>query len=353
MNHVKGLRKILNEINTQALLLTSEISQRYATGFPFSDGYVLITEGGAYLLTDFRYREAAEKAVDEGITVITPASFLECITDLLNTENVKSMGYEDRTLTCHAYRELSERLGVDLVPIEDKIEALRAVKDPEEILRIQTAQGITDRAFAHILSSLTPKMTEIEVALELECFMRRAGAEAIAFPTIAVSGTVSARPHGVPTNRPLERGFLTMDFGASFDGYASDMTRTVSLGKATKEMKRIYETVLTAQALGIERIAAGVPASEVDAAARAYIDGAGYKGRFGHSFGHGVGLEIHEAPRLSLRNERPLMEGNVITAEPGIYITGEYGCRIENIGLVTQEGFFCFTQSDTALIELF
>ncbi len=353
MNHIKGLRTILREIDADALLLTCEISQRYATGFPFSDGYVLITDAAAYLLTDFRYREAAEQAVDTGITVKTPISFLEFIGDIISAEGIERLGYEDRTLTCHAYRELSEKLPALFIPIGERIEALRSVKDSEEIARIQKAQSITDRAFSHILSVITPKMTEIEVALELEYFMRREGAESVAFPTIAVSGAASALPHGVPRNKSLEGGFLTMDFGASYDGYASDMTRTVSLGKATEEMKRIYKTVLTAQALGIERIRAGVPASAVDGAARAHIDGAGYHGLFGHSFGHGVGLEIHEAPRLSSRNETPLKEGSIVTAEPGIYLAGECGCRIENMGLVTKNGFLCFTQSDTALIELF
>ena len=196
-------------------------------------------------------------------------------------------------------------------------------------------------------------MTEIDVALELEMFMRRAGADAIAFQTIAVSGAKSALPHGVPAATPLSRGFLTMDFGAAVGGYCSDMTRTVALGKASAEMKGIYNTVLEAQALGIAAICDGVPCALVDAAARSHIDGAGYRGLFGHSFGHGVGLEIHEAPRLSSRNRGPLRAGNAVTAEPGIYRIGECGCRIEDMGIVTEDGFMNLTRSPKELIELF
>ncbi len=353
MNHIERIRGILKELDAEAILLTSEISARYAVGFHFSDGYVLITEGKAYLITDFRYREAAEAAVDNGITVVAPLSLLEFVSDVLSEKNISRIAYEDRTLACSAYQSLRDRLGITFVPIEGRIEALRGVKDADEIERIKKAQSITDRAFTHILSMLTPTMSETEVALELEYFMRRQGADAIAFPTIAVSGAASALPHGTPSPRRLERGFLTMDFGASFDGYASDMTRTVSLGKATPEMKRVYKTVLTAQRLGMEQILSGVSASLPDAAARAYISSAGYEGLFGHSFGHGVGLEIHEEPRLSSKSSILLTAGNVVTAEPGIYMEGRGGCRIENMGLVTNEGFLCFTQSDTALLELF
>lgn len=353
MNHVSALRSLLTRLEADALLLTSETSQRYATGFPFSDGYVLITGRAAYLLTDFRYAEEAERSVDPGITVEAPGSFTEFFSDLFRTEGILRLGYEDRAMTCAAFRELQEKLSFEPVPIGEGIEELRAVKDAEEIALIRRAQDITDRAFSHILSVITPDMTETDVVLEMEFFMRREGAEEIAFPTIAVSGAASAVPHGLPSGNKLSRGFLTMDFGARVGGYCADMTRTVVLGRATPEMRRLYQTVLEAQRLGMEAICEGVPASLVDAAARSYIDSCGYKGLFGHSFGHGVGLEIHEAPRVSSRSRLPLMAGNVITAEPGIYRMGEYGCRIENMGVVTADGFDSFTKSTTELIELF
>lgn len=353
MNHIEALRQILAEKEADALLLTSEISQRYAVDYHFSDGYVLITPSKALLLTDFRYKEEAEKTVAPTIEVVTPPSFFEFLSDILISEHIRSLAYEDRDLTCAEFEELQRQLSFEPIAVGDAIERKRAVKDGEEIAVIRKAQEITDAAYTHILSVLTPQMTEVDVVLELEFFMRRAGADGIAFPSIAVSGAASALPHGLASRRPLSRGFLTMDFGAALKGYASDMTRTVSLGKATPEMKRIYETVLRAQELGMEAIAAGVPASLVDAAARSYIDGAGYRGLFGHSFGHGVGLEIHEAPRLSSRSSRPLEAGNVVTAEPGIYSPGICGCRIENMGLVTEDGFVSFTKSSRELIELF
>lgn len=353
MNHKQRLAALLTGLSAEALLLTSEISQRYATGFPFSDGFVLVTEAESWLITDFRYVEEAERRCGEEFTVVAPTSQLEFLADLLSEKGIRRVGLEDLSLSQARYRILTEALQILDVPIGTAIEELRAIKDSEEILAIRRAQELTDRAFSHILKMLTPSMTEVEVALELEFFMRRAGADGIAFPTIAVSGAASSLPHGVPGRKPLSRGFLTMDFGAVVDGYASDMTRTVSLGTATQEMKDIYKTVLEAQRRGMEAIAEGVDASLVDGAARSYIDSRGYKGLFGHSFGHGVGLEVHEAPRLSSRARRPLAAGNVVTAEPGIYLPGVGGCRIENMGVVTKNGFECFTTSTNELIELF
>ncbi|MBQ2718691.1 MAG: aminopeptidase P family protein [Clostridia bacterium] len=353
MNHIKGLCTLLSSLDAEALLLTSEISQRYATGFPFSDGFVVITEGESWLVTDFRYQEEATRRCRDAFTVVAPPSQSEFLRELFSEKGISRVGLEDKTLSHANYQTLTDLLGITPIPIGEGIEALRAVKDSGEIAAVRRAQALTDAAFSHILSALTPKMTEVEVALELEFFMRRAGADGIAFPTIAVSGTSSSLPHGVPARTPLSRGFLTMDFGAVVDGYASDMTRTVVLGKATAEMKRLYATVLEAQRRGMEAIAAGVDATLVDGAARSHIDAEGYRGLFGHSFGHGVGLEVHEAPRLSSRVRSPLVAGNVVTAEPGIYQPGIGGCRIENMGVVTENGFDVFTASTTELIELF
>lgn len=353
MNHIKGLRSILGNISADALLLTSPISQRYAVDYAFSDGFVLITADKAFLVTDFRYKEEAERSVDSEIQVVSPSSNREFIFDMLRDNLVKSLGIEDRAMTLHEYDSTVASRGIKTVRIGEEIEKLRAIKDEEEIKRIRAAQAITDAAYDHILSIMTPTMTEIEVALELEFFMRRHGADSVAFQTIAVSGPGSALPHGTPINTKLRRGFLTMDFGASLNGYASDMTRTVVIGTATPEMKLLYRTVWEAQELGMQAICAGVSGALVDGAARAHIEGRGYKGLFGHSFGHGVGLEIHEKPRLSPRNSLSLSAGNIVTAEPGIYCEGLYGCRIENMGLVTESGFENFTKSQKNLIELF
>ena len=353
MNHIGGLRGIMDQIGAEALLLTSEVSQRYAVDFAFSDGYVLVMHDAAYLVTDMRYLEEASAGTDDGIEVVAPPARREFIFDTLKAAGIKRVGIENHAMTLAEFDDLLGGEELVTVNIGDAIEVLRAVKGDEEIKRIRAAQAITDAAFTHILTVLTPNMTEIDVVLELEFFMRRHGADGIAFPTIAVSGASSSLPHGVPSRRTLSRGFLTMDFGATVGGYASDMTRTVVLGRATEEMKHLYQTVLRAQELGIEMIAAGVDGALVDGVARAHIDREGYQGLFGHSFGHGVGIEIHEAPRLSSRSHTPLVAGNIVTAEPGIYRMGEYGCRIENMGLVTEVGFDCFTKSTKELIELF
>ena len=215
---------------------------------------------------------------------------------------------------------------------------------------------ITDAAFEHILTVLHPNMTEIEVALELEFFMRKMGSEGIAFDTIAVSGSMSARPHGEPRPVKLEKGFLTMDYGARVDGYCSDMTRTVVLGKADAEIKKVYDTVLLAQTTAIDALQAGLGCRAADKIARDIIDGAGYEGCFGHSLGHGVGLYIHENPRLSFgAGENDVLQpGHVVTAEPGIYIEGKYGCRIEDmIGIKADGTAHDFTHSRKDMIELF
>ena len=201
---------------------------------------------------------------------------------------------------------------------------------------------------------MTPNMTEREVALELEFFMRQQGAEGMAFDVIAVSGSASSLPHGVPRNTRLEKGFLTLDYGAKVHGYCSDMTRTVVLGRADAEMKRLYETVLEAQSEALAYLSEGVSCKDADGVARAIINGAGYRGCFGHSLGHGVGRYIHEEPRLSSSAKEDLLVcGNVVTVEPGIYISGKYGCRIEDMVAITHKGIYNFTKSKKELIELF
>ena len=233
--------------------------------------------------------------------------------------------------------------------------ALRATKDEEELVAIAKAQAITDAAFSHILGFLKPTVREIDVALELEYFMRREGADGIAFNTIAVSGSASSLPHGVPRDLPLEKGFLTMDFGARVGGYCSDMTRTVVIGRADAEMKRLYQTVLSAQQAALDLAAVGVRCRDMDLAARAIIDGAGYQGCFGHSLGHGVGLDVHEAPRLARRTSEleVLLPGHVVTVEPGIYLKGKYGCRIEDMIAVKDDGSVeNLTKSTKDLIEI-
>lgn len=353
MKPIERLRSYMKENGIDAALLTSELNQRYLTKFLFTDGYVLVLSDKAYLVTDFRYREAAETEADDAFTVETPRAQLAFIDETLRSAKAKNLAVEENALSHLQYEKFTAFFSVPLTPISSALDELRMVKDADEIEKIAKAQQLTDAAYQHILSVIKPDMTEVEVALELEFFMRRSGAEKTSFDTIAVSGTQSAVPHGVPRNIPLQPGFLTMDFGCIVDGYCSDMTRTVSVGRATDKMKRLYETVLKAQLAGLSFLRAGVTGKEADKVARDVIDAGEFKGGFGHALGHGVGLFIHEAPRLSPGASEPLVKGNVVTVEPGIYIPGEYGCRIEDMVVITDDGCRNFTKSPKELIEIF
>ena len=359
MSHLSNFRTALVAAGFDAAIVSDKLNQHYLSGFDFDDGYVLVTKEQSYLLTDFRYLEAAKAQVTKEMTVLTPAhGHLTEMSALLAENGCKNVAVEDDSLSCFLFARFEEKLSdVKLQPGASKILSdLRLCKDEEELAVIARAQAVTDAAFAHILTALHPDMTEVDVALELEFFMRKNGADGLAFDTIAVSGAASALPHGVPRRCKLERGFLTMDFGARVGGYCSDMTRTVVLGKADAEIKKVYNTVLAAQNAALALAAEGVSCAAMDKAARDLIHGAGYEGCFGHSLGHGVGMFIHENPRLasSAAPEEVLKRGHVVTVEPGIYLEGKYGCRIEDMIAVTPEGKIQnFTKSPKELIELF
>ncbi len=354
MTKLDNIRKAMDG-EVDALLILDEINQYYFTGFKFSDGAVLITKEKAYLITDFRYYEEANNAVSDRFEVVMPKRHYDFIKEALLGEECAIVGIEEDFVSLSRYRALEKSFdSFKLKNISAIISSQRQVKSEKEIENIRFAQSITDMAYKHILSVITLNMTEIDVALELEFYMRKHGAEAMAFDVIAVSGDASALPHGKPRNVKLKSGFLTMDFGAMYNGYCSDMTRTVSIGKATDDMKKLYNTVLEAQRLALLEIRAGAECSAIDAVARAYIDNAGYGGAFGHSLGHGVGMFIHEQPSLSHRATDKLLEvGNVVTVEPGIYLNGKYGCRIEDMVAVTASGCENLTKSSKDLIEIY
>lgn len=360
MSKLQKFKAKMAEAGFDAAILSSYVNIRYITGFDYQDGYVLVTKNKSYVLTDFRYIEAAKAALDpdEFEIVIPENSMGISMCSLLEENECRVVAFEDATLAYASLERFKKALvGKELVPGASKIaDTLRLFKDLDEIEKMKKAQAITDAAFTHILKVLTPNMTEIDAALELEFFMRRQGSEGVAFETIAVSGSASSLPHGVPRNVKLEKGFFTMDYGAKVDGYCSDMTRTVVLGKADADMKKLYNTVLTAQKAALEVIKEGTPCRECDKVARDIIDNAGYKGRFGHSLGHGVGMYIHEAPSLSGRapEDMVLQRGHIVTDEPGIYIEGLYGCRIEDMIAIMPDGStYDFTQSPKEMIELF
>ncbi len=353
MEKLNKLRGIMRERSLDAIVVYNEINQRYLSNFPFTDGYLFITENEAYLVTDLRYYEDALRFA-ASYNVIVPQNGVDFIKDTISTHNVKRVGLEGGFVSYSRYTKLIERYsGVEFVDIGDIIEELRRSKTLEEINKIQMAQNITDAAFRHLLSVIKADMTELEVAAELEYAMKKGGAELCAFETIAISGSSTSVPHGHPRNVKLERGFLTLDFGARLDGYCSDMTRTIVIGRADPEMRKLYNTVLEAQTAAIDYLASGGrDCALADKSARDIIN-VDYNGAFGHSLGHGVGLEVHERPSLSPRSKGNLNVGDVVTVEPGIYLQGKYGSRIEDMIAVSEQGIINLTHSTKDLIEIF
>ena len=355
MENGRKLYQKIEEEGFDGAIFLDEVSQHWLTGFASTDGVVLVTETETLLITDSRYIEAAQKEVNADVrAVLYEQSLLETVEKYAARQGLKTLCYDGGKLTVSQLKRLEKAFeGMELVDLPGVCEKLRQVKTPAEIANIRAAQQITDAAFSHICKVLRSGMTELEVAAELEYFMRKSGADGLAFETIAVSGPKSSLPHGVPGNVVLtENAFLTMDFGARYNGYCSDMTRTVVLGKADEEMKKIYDIVLKAQKAAIAAIRPGVCGKEVDAAARDIITAAGYGECFGHSTGHSLGLEIHEEPRSSARSTDIFVPGQLMTAEPGIYLEGKYGVRIEDLILVTENGCEDLTKSDKTLLEL-
>ncbi len=353
MSKLTKLRNKMEEMSVDAVLVLDELNQHYLSGFAFTDGFLLITHNKAYLVTDFRYYEMALNTADKQFEVLTPDNRGEFIDKALADENCKTVGFEGGSVSYDVYHSYCEKHPhLKFENIGDTIEVIRQIKDADEIIKMQKAQDITDKAFSHILKVINRDMTELDVAVELEYAMRRNGASAFAFDTISVSGDASALPHGTPRNVKLREGFLTMDFGAKFDGYCSDMTRTIVIGKADAEIKKVYNTVLSAQLAALDYLKPGADCGEADKIARDIIN-AEYNGTFGHSLGHSVGLFIHESPRLYSRGfGRKLNVGEILTVEPGIYLFGKYGCRIEDMVAITENGIHNFTHSTKELIEI-
>ena len=353
MSKILKLRNKMKEIGVDAVLVLFELNQHYLSGFAFTDGFLLITHNKAYLVTDFRYYEMALNGADKQFEVLTPDNRGEFIDKALSDEGCKVVGFEGGSVSYDVYHSYCKKHPhLTFENIGNTIEVIREIKDADEIVKMQKAQDITDKAFSHILKVINRDMTELDVAVELEYAMRKNGASAFAFDTISVSGDASALPHGTPRNVKLREGFLTMDFGAKFDGYCSDMTRTIVIGKADEEIKKVYNTVLSAQLAALDYLKPGADCGEADKIARDIIN-AEYNGTFGHSLGHSVGLFIHESPRLYSRGfGRKLNVGEILTVEPGIYLFGKYGCRIEDMVAITENGIHNFTHSTKELIEI-
>ena len=350
MNRIEILQKRLPD-GVDAFLTTDGVTRFYLTDFKSSNGFLFITRNSAHFYTDFRYIEAAEKEC-VGCEVSVD-SYKEAVWKIIENENIGTIAFEDELVTVAALNGLKESFpACTFVSIGTLISDMMSLKAPEEMEKIRKAQEITDKAFTALLPLLRPDMMETDVAAELEYQMKKFGASDKSFDTIAVSGTNSARPHGVPRPVQLEKGFLTMDFGCMYGGYCSDMTRTVVIGKADADMKKVYDTVLQAQIAAIAAVREGMTGEELDRVARDIIYGAGYEGCFGHGLGHGVGLLIHEPLRISAFGKKPLEKGHVFTIEPGIYLKGKYGVRIEDMIQMTENGPLNITKSPKDLIEI-
>ena len=353
-DRINNIKKALPD-NTAALV-TNEADCFYLSGFLRSEGMVLITKNSAVLLVDFRYIEAA-KAACRDIDVKLTSSFLKDVYALLKEQNIKTVFVQGDFVTLNKKAEFDKAFcGVEVsleLDVDKIIGDMRAVKSADEIALIKSAQNITDRAFSYILGNIAAGRTEREVALDLEFFMRKEGSEGTAFDTICVSGKNSSKPHGVPTDKKIEKGdFLTLDFGAIVGGYRSDMTRTVCIGTPTEKMITVYNTVQKAQAEAIAAVKPGVICKDIDKVARDIIYAAGFEGKFGHGLGHSVGIDIHENPSFNTRCEVLTKPGMVITVEPGIYLENEFGVRIEDMIIVTENGCEDITKSKKELIIL-
>lgn len=348
------LRSSMMEMNLDALLVTSVYNRKYISGFTGTAGTLLVTGKKAYLFTDFRYMTQAPKQAPHFEVIEHKPELMESVLETLQANEIHQLGFEQDNVNYAAYQMYRSQLaGIELVPTDGLIEKLRWYKDEFELKIIREACEVADRAYDTILSKLQTGVSEQEIALELEFTMRKLGAASCSFDTIVASGERSAMPHGVASEKKLGTNeFVTMDFGAYYKGYCSDITRTVVLGKATDKHKEIYHIVLEAQTTALDQIQAGMTGREADAIARDIIAGYGYGDKFGHGTGHAIGMEIHESPRLSPRSDQVLEPGMVVTVEPGIYIEGFGGVRIEDDIVIREKGIDILTKSPKQLMEI-
>lgn len=353
MEKLAKIRKSLQELNLDALMVASPINRRYVTGFTGSAGIAIVSAEEAVFITDFRYTEQATNQA-KGFTVIEHKQLIEDeVKAQLDRLKVKRLGFEKNHITYATYDKYNELFDAELVPTSEIVEKIRLIKTPDELAILKKAAQIADAAFEHIIGYIKPGVKEIEVSNELEFFMRKQGATQSSFDTIVASGYRSAMPHGVASTKEIQAGELvTLDYGALYEGYVSDITRTVAVGEISDELKQIYETVLEAQLRGVNGIKPGMTGVEADALTRDYIKEHGYGEYFGHSTGHGIGLEVHEGPGLSFRSDIKLEPGMVVTVEPGIYIPNVGGCRIEDDIVITETGNERLTTSRKELIQL-
>lgn len=350
--------KIQKELSCDELLIISdEVNRRYFTGFHSSAGLLLITAADVSFYIDFRYFEKAQSEI-KNCSVFLLSNTEKTLNAYIQKHNIKKVFLETSYApidTISSYRKMiPENCEISLDSrINDKILEIRSIKSVDEIKNIKEAQRLTDETFSYILDRIQKGRTELEIMLDMEFYMRKQGSEGVSFDFVVVSGKNSSLPHGVPSKKPIEEGdFITMDFGAVFNGYHSDMTRTVAIGKVNDLQKEVYETVLEAQNQALAQIRPGAVCKEIDRIARNFIYNKGYEGCFGHGLGHSVGLEIHEAPLFNTTDLTILNPGMVLTVEPGIYLEGQFGVRIEDMVVINENGYENITKSPKELIIL-
>ena len=351
---MKNLEKYLTLLDGEVdgLLLTSRYSRHYGAEFDIAEGVAVVTKKGCRYFTDSRYIESAENGIkDFEVLIVDGVGYMKRINDAIADFGVTVLGYEENYLTVADLMGYEKHLNAKLVPYNKEINGFRGVKEEWELAIMRKAQEITDKAFAEVLPRIKAGMTELELQAELIYCLYKNGATGLAFDPIVVSGPTTSLPHGVACERVIQEGdFVTMDFGALYQGYCADMTRTVAVGYATEEMEKIYHTVLEAQLAGLAASKAGVPGKDIDGAARKVITDAGYGQYFGHGYGHSLGLEIHESPSPNGRNAEGMPLGAVASAEPGIYLPGKFGVRIEDTCVYLEDGIEILTHSPKNLI---
>lgn len=342
------VRALLEKQQLDALLIMSDYNRRYLSGFTGSSGAVIITKNNQYLISDFRYKSQAKEQAEHFDFVLQTKGLLPFVIEFLQDKNIKTIGFEGQHVNFNTYKDLKNHF--ELVPLTGEVEKIRMIKTSDELTLIQKACEIADESFEYILKYIQPGMTELEVKNELENYMTKLGASGPSFDTIVASGYRGALPHGVASDKIIETGdMVTLDFGAYYQGYASDITRSFGVGSLSDEMTKIYNIVLESQLKALDEIKSGMSGSEADKISRDVIKSYGYGDNFGHSLGHGFGLEVHESPGLAQKSEFILEEGMCVTVEPGIYVDNVGGVRIEDDCIVTENGLKKLTHSSKDL----
>lgn len=343
---IQKLKERFEDLKIDGILIANPFNRLYLSDFTGTSGYLLIGKNKSIIITDFRYIEQAHNQCTGYEIIDQGKDFYKTLFKAIQDTNIRNLGIEENHITLRQFGEYEKKLSsIKLVPVRGEIKKFREIKDIMEISKIRKAAEITDNAFEHILKYIRPGITEKEIAIELEYFMKKQGASAVSFETIVASGERSSMPHGAASLKKIEyKDTVTLDFGCIYEGYCSDMTRTVFVGEAKKEMNDIYRIVLEAQQAALQVLKPGLLCKDVDACAREIISRYGYGENFGHGLGHSVGLEVHEEPAVSSKSERILEPGMVVTIEPGIYLEGVGGVRIEDLVLITESGYENFVK---------